>query len=144
MRCPDCAKMVSYDTEVEPEVTQDPEVVDGTVTMTVRRILGCGECGTELKDTELELEMEVQPGAHEGDEQAECDHEWELENDPDVSNTERRATHDRHGKPIRNHRYQRQFYGVEVEGSVKCSKCGLAGEFKGDAEEQASGMSELV
>lgn len=68
MRCPDCNKFVSYDESAEPEAMLEVET-DGTdeatVSGTVRVVLTCAECGTELKETSFDVDETVEvPEAH--------------------------------------------------------------------------------
>lgn len=64
MRCPDCNKFVSLE-------TQDPEadslevaesINDGNVnvTGTVRLVRTCGDCGTEMKETSLDIDQDIE------------------------------------------------------------------------------------
>lgn len=148
MRCPSCEKFVSYDTEVEPEQENEPEVADQSVSATYRRVLTCAECGEELKEAQIEVDGEVscdlpctaQEGDAKGEEPA---HEWEV-TDSSASATERSQTKDRHGRPIKRARYMRHFYGVEVEVTLKCVRCGTEHVQTFDNDEQASGFDELV
>jgi len=57
MRCEGCNKFVSYE-QLEPEVN-GLEYRNGYVEGDVRIVLACGECGTELKEAELPLSVEV-------------------------------------------------------------------------------------
>lgn len=140
MRCPDCNKMVSYDTEVEPEEQDEPTVTeDGHLTASYRRVLTCADCGTELKESlfEFDLDLVFDPPLS-----AECEHEWEV--DVSASPTEDVQRIDRRGKPITNPRYQARLYGVELSGSVKCTACNGSAEVSVSDTVQASSMDELV
>jgi hypothetical protein len=58
MRCPDCMKFVSMENN-DPEVEYVAAELDGEdvrVQANVRAIRACADCGTELKDTYLEIE----------------------------------------------------------------------------------------
>jgi hypothetical protein len=56
MRCPDCSKFVSMETEVE-EPTVD---LNGTsVSCEVHIARNCADCGTELKSADLSLECDL-------------------------------------------------------------------------------------
>jgi len=69
--------------------------------------------------------------------------DFEVEVD-EVELTSRTQTTDKHGKPIKNRRYMRTFYGFQLSYSVKCS-CGeevASGTI--EDETQASGMDELT
>lgn len=155
MRCPDCEKMVSYDTEAEVEVTNEPEVSeDGVVTLTVRRVLPCGECGTELKEAELEMEAEAEillrechceedaEAARLAGEEPEA-YEWEAEVLSAEPTTDT-VTKDRHGRPIKSSRYMKTLYGADVEVEVKCSRCGASETLEMSDSLQASAFEELV
>lgn len=71
MRCPDCNKFVSLETQ-EPEVSDlavthnEPEDAAGehtfTITGSVRIVRNCGECSNELKEATLEIEQEAELG----------------------------------------------------------------------------------
>jgi Fe2+ or Zn2+ uptake regulation protein len=170
MRCPDCARMVSYDEPIV-ELQGDEEVNSGTVTGTVRIALPCMECGGELKETNLEFEAEL---THECDENAlicaDCGHvradhdeggkcttidcsceafvepeedEWELEvNDPESTEDYKPKT-DKKGRPI-SMRYQKHYFGASITGIATCKRCGEVVEFSTSVEEQASAFDELV
>jgi len=149
MRCPSCEKFVSYDTEVEPEEDQEPEVTDGSVTASYRRVLTCAECGEELKEATIEIEGEVSCSEpckkQEGDDpsEGEPEHEWEI-TESSANPTERTQTKDRHGRQITRSRYMRRFYGVEVNVEMKCSRCGIEHSQTFDNDEQASSFDELT
>jgi hypothetical protein len=57
-RCPDCNKFVSYDTDQEPEVDVDIDE-DGQVTGSIRIFDACSECGTELRETTLDISEDM-------------------------------------------------------------------------------------
>lgn len=80
MRCPDCNKFTGMDNG-DPEVQQDPELTfnmrtkkpDGTeipasfdVTASVRGVRVCADCGTELKELNMDLEDTVELPKFEG------------------------------------------------------------------------------
>jgi hypothetical protein len=156
MRCPDCNKFVAYDTEVEPE-EQDAAYDGETLTVELRRVLACEQCGTELKEATFSLEEPL-----ELEHTQEClDHalgKWiapdELEPEPaeepdyevtvDAEPTMRFQTHDRHGKPIKRSRYQRTYYGVSVTVTVECERCEARAEAILGDELQASAFDELT
>lgn len=57
MRCPDCNRFVAFDYEQEPEVDLSPMFTglqEVTTEITVRHLLTCAECGTELKEANEE------------------------------------------------------------------------------------------
>lgn len=151
MRCPSCGKFVSFDVDVEPEETGDPEYDGTTLTVEVRRVLTCAECGDELKEASFELQCDVQI-----DHTEECldsgrmaemeggDPEPDYSTSLSYSSTVRVQQKDRHGKPIRNPRYQRTYYGVEADGEVECERCHQTAPVMMADELQASGFEELV
>jgi hypothetical protein len=156
MRCPDCNKFVSFDTEVEPEEENEPEIDGSTFRASYRRVLQCGECGTDLKSATIELEVDVEiTGAPNDKEPEGCkrpddadpddetpEHEWSF--DLDVQPTERTQTKDRHGKAIKLSRYMRRFYGVSVTGAASCMKCDAEAKIEVEDDQQASGFDEEV
>jgi hypothetical protein len=137
MRCPTCEKFVSYgDGEVEIE---DSDVgSDGTVTVSVRVVLPCGDCGEELKECSMELEHQI-----EHDCLLDEDVDFELE-DVEAEFSDRQEMKDRNGKPIKSARYRRTYYGATITGTVHCKKCGDDIEFEETVEESASSFDELV
>lgn len=102
MRCPDCNRFVSFDTETDPDVQTDPEYTDGSVTACVRIHNDCAECGTELTVATFDLEAEVKwaegfvPDDHQGEA-----HEIEIADGWEFNRTDRSEMHDRKGRPIR-------------------------------------------
>lgn len=158
MRCNSCEKFVSYDTEVDPEENEEPTIEGLTFTASYRRVLTCADCGDELKgatiDFSVDLDTFKMPVGDDGEEQdatdeeiencggvADAVHEWEM--DVTATPTTETVTKDRHGKPIKSHRYMKTLYGVQVEGTAKCSKCGLVAVIDDTDSVQASGMDEL-
>ena len=65
MRCPDCCKFVSLETQ-DPEVENIEVTTTGEVQIMVRLVRACSECGTELKETQLEATGTVDLTGHEG------------------------------------------------------------------------------
>ena len=190
MRCNDCNKFVSFDDSTEPEAEIEIDE-DGQISGTVRIVLTCAECGTELKESNFDVSEEadiedghgekrgaieetadgrwmvlydgIQAGGqrdlsgsgdltfatkeeaekYEDSERMHAHGDFEVEVD-EVELTSRTQTTDKHGKPIRNRRYMRTFYGFQLSYSVKCS-CGeevASGTI--EDETQASGMDELT
>ncbi len=141
MRCPDCNKFTSFDTEAEPEVVS--EDVDGTEVMVeVRRVLNCADCGTELKEYTFELSEDFSDRIEVEEGEEECDHEWSLE--VSASPTTSVVDKDKKGRQIKNARYMKTMYGVEVTCDITCDKCKkeVRVEFKDEA--QASSFEELT
>jgi phage FluMu protein Com len=144
MRCPDCNKFVAYG-EGEVEIT-DVSVNDDEVSGSVRIMLPCGDCGTELKDAEIDFNISIDHECAEGtapmDEDS-VDERYEIESES-ADFTERMQDKDRHGKQIKSYRYMRHFYGAEVHVEVKCNVCGESFSVSDTVEEMASGFNELV
>ena len=140
MRCLSCNKFVSYD---EPEVeVQSGNVSGETVNGTVRIVLKCAECGEELKDVELDYDLLIE---HECKKCKDGETpEFEIESEVEGEPNEHFQQNDRHGNPIKLARYRKHFYGADLTGTVKCSKCGEKITVEGDVSEQASGLNELV
>lgn len=137
MRCEQCRKFVSFDDSNEPEV--DVDFVGGFVTGTVRIVLTCAECNEELKDAIFDVDVDCISWMHDHQKKAcavtvACD---------SVEMTQRSATKDRHGNPIKNMRYAKKYYGVELRGTVSCI-CGGKEAFSWNEEIQASAMEEIV
>lgn len=143
MRCENCSKFVSFDTEVEPEI--EDEQIGGSCdngyfyTASIRRVLQCADCGTDLKDTTFEIEQEVNV-------EAKCEkcedgnHEFSM--DSAVEPTERTQTTDRNGKPIKSSRYMKHFYGVSGSVTGTCDHCDIEVNFTFEDESQASSFDE--
>lgn len=113
MRCPDCNRFVSLDSEVEPEVDVDINE-EGQVTGTARMVNACGECGGELTEYTFDLDEEADDAtAH-------------MESFPEDQRGKHKFTcegsasrMDSFGKGSR----PAHFYGVSVDILVKC-ECG--------------------
>lgn len=149
MRCPDCNKFVPYDTEAEPEVNSEEvqhEIKDGVgsaeVQIEVRRVLPCEECGTELKDSTFNVEHSIEDACACVDLDSGEPEEYTL--DIEVSPTVNVKNTDRHGKPIKNPRYMKTMYGVEIHATVTCQGCNKTWEFNHDDELEASSFDELT
>jgi RecJ-like exonuclease len=140
MRCPDCNKFVSFDTDTEPEV-DDLEVDEsGRVTGTVRIVNTCAECGAELKEATFDLEIDLvnECEDHVNEEGKDSPHSLEVESDS-AERTERED-----GKPGTPARYRRHYYGAEVRVTVTCD-CDTAFKAEGEWSDdvQGSGMEEM-
>ena len=131
MRCSDCNKFVSFDTEQEPEIDISVDD-DGVVNGTVRIVNTCAECGTELKEGTFDLEVDLSGAIadHREEHRQKSDKDGavaghtslEVEDDGG-SRFEDSVTTDRRGKKITNPRYMKHLYGAEVEIKVTC-ECG--------------------
>ncbi len=127
IRCPNCEKFASLETAEEPEI-QGEEIQgdedDGYfITGEVRIVRVCQDCGEELKEANLEFEMECPPGFSEDG--------WEYELDSTV--TERADTVNSKGRPIKP-RYAKSYYGAEITATftspeVACVACNGSGHY---------------
>lgn len=152
MRCPDCNKFVPYD-EPEIEVNGDPDISDceqdggGIITGNVRVVLKCADCGNELKDAELDFEATFEHDCKKRKKKQEPEFEA---GEPDCSSTSRRETTmkvKKKGKLVDRHipfRYQKQYYGADINGTITCKHCEEEIEYSASVEERASGFNELV
>lgn len=128
-RCPDCNKFVGIemaDPELELEVANE-----GTVTGTVRLVQTCSECGTELAEANLDVEVDVEVAHKEG-----CKQESGLSIEDESADNDDRYE----GKG----RGARHFYVANITGKVKCDECAAEVEFETSVEEQASSFESLV
>lgn len=150
MRCPDCNKFVSFDSDSDPEI--ELELSDEfNVTGTVRIVNNCSECSQELKDATFDVDVDFADDVHahwkehgwKGKGAGPAGHrEMDLTDDGGSRSDEYQTT-DRRGKPIRNPRYQKHLYGATVTITVEC-ECGETFEREWSDSVQASGMEELV
>lgn len=123
-RCPDCNKFVSYDTDQDPEV-EGEDASGTTFTATVRRVLPCGDCGTELKEYTFDVDHDFADAldeAHEKCSRADEEYEWEVTGCIASTADGVRDT-DRKGRKIRSARYMTTLYGFELEVDLKCQRC---------------------
>lgn len=136
MRCPDCNKFVSYDTDVEPEEIDALELNSaGELTGEFRRVLTCQDCSQELKELTFSISESVE--VPEG-----CEHEFEVSVHAEAT-TNIQAT-DMRGNPIKNPRYMKTLYGIEFNGKATCSNCNCSVDINLTVEEAASNFEELV
>lgn len=153
MRCPDCNKFVGNDTSADPEVNDLEVDSEGRVTGSVRIVTACDQCGTELAEATFDIDLDFSEALAEHLDESDKDvqHDLEVSSD-DGTRTDRRQTHTPKGKMIKP-RYQKQFYGAEVEVTVTCG-CRTGKPGTKDApwsctmswsdETQASGMDQLT
>lgn len=118
MRCPDCNKFVGYE-EAEPEVDVDYDGLTG-VSIRARIANVCDQCGTELKEAELEWEEDIsdQLKAHK------CTGE---DFSAEETNSERITRSGNFKKGIfvpASGRYAKMFYGASVDVKISCNECG--------------------
>lgn len=108
MRCPSCEKFVGLDM-ADPEPEEPSLDEEGTVTITVRIVRTCSDCGDELKGATLEMEGGPEdPGvlkAHKGE-----GHALEVDGDPECEPIEEGGG-----------RYAKSYYGASVSVGVRCS-----------------------
>jgi len=142
MRCNDCNKFVSFDTDSDPEIDVDVDN-EGHVTGSVRIVNTCQDCSSELTEATLNVDMDFASEIveHRG-EQAEGDHATLSVDHDGGSRTDRTENKDRNGKIIKQSRYMKRFYGAEATITVECA-CGEKFEQGWSDEVQASGMDEL-
>jgi hypothetical protein len=154
MRCPDCNKFVPMATDNEPEANGD---VSGTsYTCEIRLAHTCEECGTELRECNLEVsydfaddlptdvvfvggtqqKMVVKPCSPDPDSESEepMEHAFDLDGE-EYSLTEKPVIGAR-GKALKG----RFTHGVEGNVTVRCSNCDMTVEFyvEHDGEEASS------
>lgn len=128
MRCPDCNKFVSMDAESDPEFDEPtPEQVLEGCSVDVRITNNCAECGTELKEANLSIEL---PAGEEHDE-----HIDDLELEFSVERTDEGGG-----------RYKKSYYGVSITAIVTCKAktCAFKHEVTAEDKCQAAAMDELV
>jgi hypothetical protein len=142
---------VSFDTDVDPELNLSVDD-EGVVTGSVRIANHCAECGQELTEGLLDLEVDLSDAIREHrDEHTPKDftgtdipgHTTLELTDDGGSRTDELVKTDRRGKPITNFRYMKHLYGVEVEVTVTC-ECGETFTDKWRDSVQASAMESLV
>ena len=163
MRCDQCQKFVSFDTDAEPDDLDVSVDDEGVVTGTVHIVNNCAECGQGLTESTLDVEVDLSGDVATHRDEAktaweakqaelpederepfnEGDHDTMTLESSDASRSDRRQTKDRRGKTITNPRYQKQFYGAEVSVTISC-KCGESFSQSDTAEVQASGMESMV
>jgi phage FluMu protein Com len=148
MRCPDCNKFVSYD---EPQCELGSvEIIDNELLANVTVTLNCAECGTTLKDAEIETSATIEHTCIEDVKKEwnktepfkEGSEQYEIVDDGEPFGESRTQTIDRNGKPIKSSRYMKTFYGFSMESEIKCNCCGEHFNIDLQGEEQASGFNE--
>lgn len=141
-RCPDCSKFVSLEIQ-EPEVSSLEIAEDGNINADVRVYLTCADCGTEMKEYTFNIDEIPDEVFSHIEEHNEAGEEYSLEIEENgVDMVDEMQTHDRHGNPIKNYRYQKHYYGFELTALVTCS-CGEEIEVSFTDKEQASAFDEL-
>jgi len=162
MRCPDCNKFVpngdpeaevqsgeNFEAEIEEtERAEDGKtIIERTLLIKcepeVRVMIPCGECGTELKDTTFNFEMEHSHECEKLPKETPAEG-IEIEGTIEAEATDDYKTKDRHGKAIKNPRYQAHLYGAEVTATVTCPFCQEQIEFSESDSIESSSMDELT
>ena len=145
MRCPDCGIFVSYGGDYEPEIESE-EIDEAELRGEVRVVLDCADCGGELKELVMEYEVEIEhdcPAAATDAENEEADEDQYEIQATSTQFTDRQQTTDRHGKPIRNPRYQRTYYGAEITTTIQCTRCEEEFDVETEVEDMASSFEEI-
>lgn len=144
MRCPDCAKFVSFG-----ELNTDSVEVslDGTtITLSGSMTLPCSECGTDLAEAGVDTDLDTESlfvDAVAPDKEAGETVEYELDGDPDLE-----------AGDTGGGRYAKKYYTVTANGTVMRKVCDKEGkeiegksasaEYSLEASEQASAFESLV
>jgi hypothetical protein len=142
MRCPDCSKFVSFDEpKVEVESEEVERVNDSAVSVTaeVHVTLKCADCGSELKETSIQFENDFEVPEPKDTSENPHDLEVSVEAEP----TDWYNDKDRHGKPIRNPRYQTHYYGADLAITVT-DEAGSQHDFEAQVGEAASAFDEVA
>ncbi len=142
-RCEGCGLFASLEmddsSDVQIEVSADEYQIGVSVSAELTLNSAC--CGMEMKSASVEAEETV-------DRPCECgvadDEPSEYHCTSEASEPEDRyQTVDRRGKPIRNPRYQKHFWGMRVTGTVTCeTNAKHSADFDVLVEEQGSGFEE--
>jgi hypothetical protein len=133
MRCPECNKFVSLDTEGDPEIELEADETTGEVTGTVRIVNACADCGAEMTEATFDVDVDFPEAAkHMAEHPDDEAHALDLE-DPSADRTDRSE-----GKG----RGTRTFYGAEAEFTVSC-RCEFKETKPWSDDIQASHMDEL-
>lgn len=148
MRCPDCNKFVSFDTEQDPEI--DVDINDTEIVGSCRIVNTCAECSQELKEANLDVSVDVASEIESHTETCEeCKTAREsgtldLRVDHDGgSRFDEMVTKDRHGKPITKSRYMKHKYGAQAVFTVTFP-CGEDAQAEWSGFTYGSWMEELV
>ena len=133
--CQQCQKFASLELG-DPEVNNEPEFNNGTVTASVRIVRSCTECSTEMRDYEFEMEQEadvihVHPG------ESEPEYRVEAEGDPEIEEVKL-------GKNKKPNKRGTTFFQVKYQYSVYCT-CKKEPIYEGEFadEVRASDMNEV-
>ena len=127
-RCQSCGYFASLE---EPDFDpSEPEFDGSQVAVDIEASYPSACCNDEVATQSYRavgtLEFEHAPTCDFSEDDTECDYQIELTGDPEA--TDRFEHKDRHGKPIKNSRYRRHYYGVEAIITVTCPKCAVDAE----------------
>ena len=145
--CSGCQKFASISEDAEPEVeaNADGDKIQGTVT--VRLESAC--CNETMAEAELEWNYTIQDSDHEHRTLETDIDEWAADNGEiyevesvDAAFTSEQQTTARDGRPIRNSRYARMFYGAEITATVRCNACDVEFDVTDTVLEQASNFND--
>lgn len=142
-RCEGCGKMCSV--EVEAQNGAELDVADtGILSVSVDLVLNSACCG-----------YEVATATAEGDEVFEFEHtapegagdDWDCDGELTAEEVSTEATDWYEGKNAKTGkaypmRYQKHYYGADVNVLVECSGCGASQEVSTTVGEQASGFED--
>lgn len=150
MRCPDCNRFVSYDDGNDPEPELDFD--NGEVTGTVRILLTCAECGTELKEGtfEVSVPMEDELQAHLREKHPEMVSKGTLPDGSEVESFDYGYFEvSDNGSELTTRttgsgRGMRTFYGHDTAFTVECTNCHEEWSDAVSEDMQASDMDELT
>jgi hypothetical protein len=131
-RCPDCAKWVSVE-QPEPEV--DIDIQGDDISGTVRIVLECANCGTELKQTEFDVAVDISEHLKHKCPDAEIGVGWNAEME-DIEATMRQH-------PPKAQR-RTTYYGASGNIRLKCQCDEVDVEIPWSDEIKASQMEELT
>jgi hypothetical protein len=135
-RCNDCNKFAALDTEVDPEIVSE-DLLDDAVSLEVRIVNQCAECGAELTEAAFQFEFDLSEETIKHAEQEGHD----LSLSVNASRIERQdIPKNKSGKPY--YRAAKTFYGAEVEALVTCACGEQLEDFVESQEIQASQMDE--
>lgn len=144
--CPGCHKLCALSLE-EPEIQSEAIDSGGGITIEVTLDRNSECCGEQMKQATFTLEGDAGDAWRQHLEDAhEAKDEWpDPEMTVDLELTDRRQEKDRHGKSIKNYRYQKQYYGVSATVTITCPACGeTIEELTLEDECQASAFEEMV
>ncbi len=151
--CQSCNKFASYDESHEPELDsmEEPDIESEQIIGNIRVCLASECCGDEMKEYNFEVEHDIasEVAAFRKEHKLSDDIPIEGELSLETEMTSRQETKDRNGKPIKNARYMKTFYGFSASGTMTlCAEKGKKQveteiEIAFDDDVQASCFEEL-